>query len=112
MSIRSEMLLFAGNNQNIKMFGVPPPPPPPPEHFAICYVHNDNLPRGRCITICHSKQLQEGLMVFSNDFLHFLKIKIFFLRIHQNYIVALRLHIYTMFNGGRCIGSNIRLGPT
>ena len=26
-------------------------------------------------TICHSKQLQEGLMVFSDDFLHFLKIK-------------------------------------
>ena len=28
-----------------------------------------------CITICHSKQLQEGLMVFSDDFLLFLKIK-------------------------------------
>ena len=28
-----------------------------------------------CITICRSKQLQEGLMVFSDDFLHFLKIK-------------------------------------
>ena len=28
-----------------------------------------------CITICHYKQLQEGLMVFSDDFLHFLKIK-------------------------------------
>ena len=28
-----------------------------------------------CITICHSKQLQEGLMVFSDDSLHFLKIK-------------------------------------
>ena len=28
-------------------------------------------------------------MVFSDDFLHFLKIKIFFYRIHQNYLVAL-----------------------
>ena len=25
--------------------------------------------------MCHSKQLQEGLMVFFDDFLHFLKIK-------------------------------------
>ena len=33
-------------------------------HWAINY-----------ITIYHSKQLQEGLMVFSDDFLHFLKIK-------------------------------------
>ena len=28
-------------------------------------------------------------MVFSNDFLHFLKIKNFFFWIHQNYLVAL-----------------------
>ena len=63
----------------------------PPEHFAIGYVHNDNLPlRQYCIAICHCKQLQEGLMVFSDDFLHFLQIKIFFFRIHQNYLVALR----------------------
>ena len=39
------MLPFSGNNQNINMFGVPPPPPPP-DHFAIGYVHNDNLPLG------------------------------------------------------------------
>ena len=65
------MLPFSGNIHNIKMFGVPP------EHFAIGYVHNDVLPRGNInyMTICHSKQLQEGLMVFSDDFLHFLKIK-------------------------------------
>ena len=29
-------------------------------------------------------------MVFSGDFLHFLKIKIFFFWIHQNYLVALK----------------------
>ena len=53
LTIRSDMLPFSVNNQNIKIFGVLP------EH---------------CITICHSKQLQEGhLMVFSDDFLHFLK---------------------------------------
>ena len=28
-------------------------------------------------------------MVFTDDFLHFLKMKIFFFRIHQNYLVAL-----------------------
>ena len=40
LTVRSEMLPFSGNIQNIKMFGVPPP-----EHFAIgiVYVHNDNL---------------------------------------------------------------------
>ena len=38
--IRSEMVPFSENNQNIKMFGVPP------KHFAIGYVHNDNLPLG------------------------------------------------------------------
>ena len=58
------MLPFSGNIH---------PPPPHPEHFAIGYVHNDNLPRGN-ITICHSNQLQEGLMVFSDEFLHFLQI--------------------------------------
>ena len=43
LTVRSEMLPFSGNNQNIKMFGGPP------EHFiAIGYVHvhNDNLPLG------------------------------------------------------------------
>ena len=34
------MLPFSENNQNMKMFGVPP------EHFAIGYVHNDNLSLG------------------------------------------------------------------
>ena len=38
LTVRSEMLQFLGNNQNIKMFGGPP------KHFAIGYVHNDNLP--------------------------------------------------------------------
>ena len=80
------MLPFSENNQNIKMFGVPPPPP---EHFAIGYVHKDNLPLGNIA--CHSKQLQEGLMVFSNDSLHFLKIKNFFFLNHQNYLMALVL---------------------
>ena len=42
--------------------------------------------------ICHSTQLQEDLMVFSDDFLHFLKIKKKKKknRIHQNYLVALK----------------------
>ena len=64
------MLPFSENNQNIKIS---------PEHFAIGFVHNDNLPLGNIALQCHSKQLQEDLMVFSDDFLHFLKIKIFFL---------------------------------
>ena len=32
-------------------------------------------------------------MVFSDDFLHFLKIKIFLGQIHQNYLVALTLKV-------------------
>ena len=64
------MLPFSGNNQIIKIFRSPP------EHFAIGYVHNDNLPLCNiAIRICHSKQLHECLVVFSDDFLHFLKIK-------------------------------------
>ena len=51
----------------------------PPEHFAIglyvLLVHNDNLPLGNIALQYHSNQLQEGLLVFSDDFLHFLKIK-------------------------------------
>ena len=57
------MLQFSGNNNFIKIVRSPP------EHFAIGYVHNDNLP------LCHSKQLHECLVLFSDDFLHFLKIK-------------------------------------
>ena len=33
--VRSEMLPFSGNNQDINVRS-------PPEHFAIGYVHNDN----------------------------------------------------------------------
>ena len=40
LTVRSEMLPFSGNNQNIKMCGVPP------KHFAIGYVHNHNFPQG------------------------------------------------------------------
>ena len=70
LTVRSEMLPFSGNNQKHKNVRSPP------EHFAIGYVHNDNLPLGNiAFAICHSKQLQEGLMVFSDDFLHFLKIQ-------------------------------------
>ena len=38
----------------------------------------DNLPLGNIALQCYSKQLQEGLMMFSDDFLHYLKIKNFF----------------------------------
>ena len=42
LTIRSEMLPFSGNNQNVKMLQSPP------EHFAIGYVHvhDDYLPLG------------------------------------------------------------------
>ena len=39
LTVRSEMLPFSENNQNIKMFGGPP-------NTAIGYVHNENLPQG------------------------------------------------------------------
>ena len=51
------------------MFGVPP------KHFAIGNVHSDNLPLGIIALICQLKQLQEGLIVFSDNILHSLKIK-------------------------------------
>ena len=40
LTIRSEMLPFSENNQKYKNVRSPP------EHFAIGYVHNDNLPLG------------------------------------------------------------------
>ena len=81
------MLPFSGNNQNIKIVWSSP------EHFAIGYVQNDNLPlENIALQYVISKQLQEGLMVFSDDYLHFLKIKNFFCRIHPNYLVALMLN--------------------
>ena len=64
------MLPFSENNQNIKMFGGPPNTLPIGYILYITIIATGQY----CITICHSKQLQEGLMVFSDDFLHFLKI--------------------------------------
>ena len=61
------------------MFGVPP------EHFAIGYVHNDNLPYNMSFKTIAGRYH----MVFSDDFLHFLKSQNFFSWIHQNYLVAL-----------------------
>ena len=69
--VHSEILKFSRNNQYIKMFGVPPNTLP-----LLMYM----------VIICHwalfialkyvmVKQLQEGLMVLSDDMLHFLKIK-------------------------------------
>ena len=70
LTIRSEMLPFSGNKQKHKNVRSPP------EHFAIGYVHNDNLPLdNNALQYIIQKQLKEGLMVFSDDFLHFLKIK-------------------------------------
>ena len=48
------------------MFGVPP---------NTDAIFNDDLPWGNIALQYHSKQLQEGLMVCSDDFLLFLKIK-------------------------------------
>ena len=88
LTVRSEMLPFSENNQNIKMFGAP---------RTLChigYVQNDNLPLGNiALQLCLSKQLQQGLMVFSDDFQHFLKIKTKICCILQNYLVALTLNI-------------------
>ena len=67
--VRLEMLQFSRNDQYIKCSG-------PPEHFAIANVHSDNLPLGIiALKLCHVKQLQEGLMVLSDDMLLFLKFK-------------------------------------
>ena len=78
------MLPFSGINQNINNV------PSPSEHFAIGYVHNDNFPLGNIAFICHSKQFQEGLMVFSADFLCFLKIRKNVVEFTKTYLVALK----------------------
>ena len=51
LTVRSEMLPFAGNIQKLKMFRVPR------NITAIGYVHSDNLQQGNIALQCHSKQL-------------------------------------------------------
>ena len=78
LTVCSEMLPFSGNNQKLKNVRSPP------EHFAIGYVHNDNLPLGNiALQYIIQTNLQEDLMVFSDDFLHFLKIKKKFVKFTQ-----------------------------
>ena len=82
------MLPFSENNQNINIFRRPP------EHFAIGYVHNYNLPQGNiAFQYVISKQLQEGLMVFSNDSLALSEDQDKICRIYQNYLLAFKLLI-------------------
>ena len=60
------------------MFGVPPPQKKKKKkkHFAIGYIHKDNLPLGNIpLQFVIQSRLQEGVILFSDDFLHFLKIK-------------------------------------
>ena len=76
LTVRSEMLPFS-----LQEISKTSKCSESPKHFAIGYVHNDILPRGNIalqyihVHVRHSQQLQEGLMVFSDDFLHFLKVK-------------------------------------
>ena len=52
------------------------PPPPPPEHFAIVYVHNDNLPLGNiALQYVIQNNCRKVWWCFFDDFLYFLKIK-------------------------------------
>ena len=87
LTVRSERLPFSENNQakHKKCSECP-------EHFAIGYVHNDNLPLGN-IALQYMYVIQNNCRkvwwCFSNDSLHFLKIKKKNCRIHQNYLVAL-----------------------
>ena len=78
LTIRSEMLPFSENNQNINIFGVPPNTLPYMYMCRLYIVHNDNLPLGN-IALHYMYVIQnniaEDLMVFSDDFLHFLNIK-------------------------------------
>ena len=90
LTVRSEMHQFSRNNwKNVRS---------PPEHFAIGNVHSDNLPLGIIALICHSKQLQEGLIVFSDNILHFLKIKKKFVEFTQTVLWLLRLSLYISYN--------------
>ena len=81
-TVRSEMLPFSGNNQKYNSGDSHP------EHFAIGYVHNDNLPLGNiALQLIIRNNVLEDLMVFSDEILHFLKINILpQLEIHPNYL--------------------------
>ena len=61
------MLPFSGNNTKHKNVRSPP------EHFAIGYVHN--LPLGNNVLQYIIQKIAGRSDVFSDDFLHFLKIK-------------------------------------
>ena len=70
----------------------------PPEYSAIGYVHKDNLPLGRRYCITHMSFqtfCRKGLMVFSDDFQHFLKIKKKFVEFTKDYLVALTILLGT-----------------
>ena len=65
----------------------------PPEHFAIGYVHNDNLPQGNiALQYVIPNKCRKVWWCFLN-FLHFLKIKNTSCRIHQNCLVASKRQI-------------------
>ena len=67
------------------MFGVPK------KHFAIGYVHNENLPLGNiALQYVIQNNCRKVWWCVSDEFLHFLKIKKKICRIHQNYLVALK----------------------
>ena len=81
-----EMLPLSGNNQNIKMFGVPP------EHFPIGYVHNDNLPLGNLhYNMSFKTFCRKVWWCFLMNSCTFWRSRFFLLQIYQNYLVALTL---------------------
>ena len=83
LTIRSKMLQFSGNYQNINKLGVPPNTLP----SRLC---TDNLPLGNiALHYVIQNNCRKVWWCFFYDFLHFLKIKPKNNWIHQNYLVAL-----------------------
>ena len=97
MKIRSEMLPFSENIKSTNNFRIAP------EQLchSLGYVHNDNSATGQyCITICHSEQLQEDLMVFSDNSLHISEYHTHLCVLHSptTIMYALTLHdIHTLY---------------
>ena len=81
LTVRCEMLPFSGNNQNMNTL--------PEVMYIMIICHWAILHYNMSFTI---PKLEEGLMVISDDFLHFLKIKKKNGWIHQKYLVALRCY--------------------
>ena len=86
LTVLSEMLPFSGNNQNIKMFGVPPNTLP----YIVGYVYNGKLTLGNIALIMSFKTIVGRSHGVSWWFPALSEDQEKICWIHQNYLVALK----------------------